>query len=375
MVYSGYSCILSRWKHPPILVAEYFRSNVPAMTEWKLKTPVVLLIFNRPDALMRVFDVVAQVKPPKLLVVADGPRPDRPTDGEKCAAARAVVERVDWDCEVLTNYAEMNMGCQDRVSSGLTWAFDTVNEAIIVEDDCVPHPTFFPFCEALLERYRDDERVMVISGDNFQQGRKRTDDSYYFSRYPHCWGWASWRRAWQHYDHTMTLWPDIRDSGWLADVLQDPPVADYWTRIFQSTFDGKVNSWAYRWTFACFIQSGLTILPNVNLVSNIGFGAEATHTTGQSTTANMLVAPVDFPLRHPPFVIRDTQADLFTDTHRFKVYHPSQRLPLHSLVMQRVKTIGRNIIRMVGLRLAIMGLRHSDSAQNLVGRREHKKIR
>ena len=179
------------------------------MSDFQLTTPVAFLIFNRPDTTARVFEAIRQAKPPKLLVVADGPRPDRPDDVEKCKAARAIIDRVDWACEVLTNYSDLNLGCGKRPATGITWVFEQVEEAIIFEDDCLPHPSFFRFCEELLNYYRHDERIMVISGNNFQFGRNRTDDSYYFSRYNHIWGWASWRRAWEYFDYDLKLWPKI----------------------------------------------------------------------------------------------------------------------------------------------------------------------
>jgi FkbM family methyltransferase len=286
---------------------------------WQLQTPVVFLIFRRPETTAQVFAEIARARPPKLLVVADGPRADRPGEAEKCAAARAIIEQVDWPCEVLTNYADSNMGCARRVSSGLDWAFSLVEEAIILEDDCLPHPTFFRYCEELLERYRDDERIMVVSGDNFQQGRWRTEDSYYFSRYPHCWGWASWRRAWQHYDHEMRLWPTVRDNGWLHDILQYEPAVAYWAGIFQKTYEGGVDSWAYRWTLNCWLQSGLTALPKVNLVSNIGCGQDETHTRGSHPNALLPAQALRFPLQHPQVVVRSKRADEFTDYHHFYI--------------------------------------------------------
>ena len=285
------------------------------MSNLQFKTPVVLIIFNRADTTERVFEAIRQAKPSKLFVVADGARADKPGEAEKCAATRAVIERVDWDCEVLKNYSDVNLGCAKRVSSGLNWVFDTVEEAIILEDDCIPHPTFFRFCEELLERYREDERIFTISGKNVQFGRKRTDYSYYFSRYNHYWGWASWRRAWQHFDFEMKLWSEIRQQGFLKDILIDPRAVDYWTRHFQDTYEGKINSWGYRWTLACWLHGGLNILPNVNLVSNIGFDDRATHTktTSDDTPyANTLVEAVEFPLKHPPFIIADRRADEFT---------------------------------------------------------------
>jgi hypothetical protein len=287
------------------------------MRDFQLSTPVAFLIFNRPDTTARVFEAIRQAEPPKLLVVADGPRADHPEDVERCAAARAIIERVDWDCEVLKNFAETNMGCKQRVSSGLDWVFETVEEAIVLEDDCLPHPSFFRFCEELLERYRDDERIMAISGDNFQFGRQRTEYSYYFSRYPHCWGWATWRRAWRHYDGKMELWPLIRDGNWLEDILEDRQSIAYWANIFDKTCNGGIDSWAYAWTFSCWIQSGLTILPNVNLVSNIGFGPDATHTAGRGRSSILAVDSVSFPLLHPPFVIRDACSDRFTQKNHF----------------------------------------------------------
>ena len=292
-----------------------------------MKTPVAFLIFNRPNTTEKMFAAIRQAKPPKLLVVADGPRSDRPGEAEKCKAARAIIDRVDWECEVLKNYSDVNLGCKLRVSSGLDWVFNTVEEAIILEDDCVPHPSFFRFCEELLDYYRDDQRIMVISGNNFQFGRKCIEYSYYFSHYTHIWGWATWRRAWQHYDIEMKLWPKIRDDNWLRYILEEPSTVKYWSKIFQAVYDGYINTWDYQWTFACWLQSGLTVLPNVNLVSNIGFGVEGTHTTDtQNTFANIPLEKMGFPLQHPPFIIRDAEADKFTQNNNFNPRPLAKRL-------------------------------------------------
>jgi len=283
------------------------------MSNYQLKTPVVFIIFNRPDTTSRVFAEIAKARPPKLLVIADGPRANHPDDAEKCAAVRAIVDNVDWDCEVLTNYSNVNLGCKRRVSSGLDWVFDIVEEAIILEDDCLPHPTFFQFCEELLEKYRDDERIAMISGNNFLVGKKRTEYSYYFSRYTHIWGWASWRRAWDNYDVDMQLWPEIRDGGWLDDLLDNKKGVWYWNYIFQNVYKGKIDSWDYQWTFSCWIQSAMTIIPTVNLVSNIGFGSGAVHTKEENKFSNMLNKPITFPISHPPYILRDSVADYITE--------------------------------------------------------------
>ncbi len=288
--------------------------------EWQLKTPVCLIIFKRPDTTQKIFEAIRNVKPPKLLVVADGARTDQPGEAEKCAAARAIINQIDWDCEVLTNYSETNLGCRKRVSTGLNWVFEQVEEAIILEDDCLPHPTFFRFCEELLEKYRHDERVMVISGNNFQGRVNPTEYSYYFSRYNHIWGWASWRRAWRLYDVEMQIWPKVLDSNLLWDILQDSQAVADWSAIFQNSYDG-FDTWDVAWTFSCWIHNGLSILPQVNLVSNIGFGREATFTKELSPLANIPAKEMRFPLNHPPFIIRNTQADDLTQKTMFRVHN------------------------------------------------------
>lgn len=277
-----------------------------------MKTPVAFIIFNRPDTTARVFEAIRQAKPPLLLIIADGARASKLGEAEKCAATRAVIDGIDWDCEVRTNYSDVNLGCKRRVSSGIDWVFEQVEEAIILEDDCLPHPTFFGYCEELLDKYKDDTRIMSISGINFQFGRKRNSDSYYFSRYNHVWGWATWKRAWKHYDVDLELWNIVRDGGWLDDILGDNSIVRKWQETFQSVYDGKVDTWDYQWVFACWIQSGMTILPNVNLISNIGFGIDATHTVNISDElANLPVEAISLPLQHPEFITRNTNADKY----------------------------------------------------------------
>lgn len=285
-----------------------------------MNTPVVLMIFNRAETTAHVLSEIARAKPPKLLVVADGPRPNRPEDIERCAAARAMIDRVDWDCEVLKNYAETNMGCGRRPATGITWAFEQVEEAIILEDDCLPDPSFFPFCEELLEKFRDEKRIMMISGNNFQSGHKRGPYSYYASIWNHTWGWASWQRAWRHYDMTMKLWPALRDGAWLMDLLKNVNAATFYRKVFDCAVDnasGDIDYWDYQWSFACWVQMGLTIIPNNNLVSNVGFGEDATHTTGPADPmGNISRTPIKFPLNHPSELFRDELADrFFTEWH------------------------------------------------------------
>lgn len=284
-----------------------------------LKTPVAFLIFNRPELTARVFAAIAAARPPVLLMVADGPRDEHPNDKERTAAARAVIKNIDWPCEVLTNFSDRNLGCKQRVSSGLDWVFSQVEEAIILEDDCLPHPTFFSFCEELLERYRTDERIMTINGHNFLHGQRVSPYSYYFSAYAHIWGWASWRRAWKFYDIELKLWPLLRQSRWLEEIMGYATVAEYWKKIFDGISAGLFKTWDYQWLFACWAQNGLAIAPSVNLVSNIGFGIDSTHTArSDAMTSELAMSEIVFPLAHPPYLVRDRMADDYESRYVFK---------------------------------------------------------
>ncbi len=274
-------------------------------------TPVAFLIFNRPDLTQIVFEAIAKVKPKKLFVVADGPRFS--AEAEKCAQARAIIDRVNWKCDVSTNYSEKNLGCGRRVASGIEWVFSEVEEAIFLEDDTIPSPSFFPYCETLLEHYRHDERIMTINGNNFQSGRSRTEYSYHFSKYNGCWGWASWRRAWKHYDYEMKTWPEFKRIGMLEMVCDQPYEQQFWTRLFDLMHEnpGEIDTWDHQWKYACWSQNGLAIEPSVNLVANIGLGrSDASHTTDHNPLlAELSKAQNLWEIRHPPFVVRHRNAD------------------------------------------------------------------
>lgn len=282
------------------------------MADPPLRTPVAFVVFNRPELTARVFARIAAARPSTLLVVADGPRPARAGDAERCAAVREVVSRVDWPCELLTNFADANLGCRRRVASGLDWVFATVEEAIILEDDCLPDATFFRYCAELLARHRDDERVGMISGDNFQPASHVRPYSYSYSHFCHIWGWATWRRAWRHYDVGMSLWPAARDAGLLETMFADRAYVRWWSEIFDRVHAGEIDTWDYQWVFACWAQRALSVMPATNLISNIGFGPEATHTRRATAGADLPTAPMRFPLQHPPFTIRDACADSYS---------------------------------------------------------------
>lgn len=279
------------------------------MDRWQLKTPVAFIIFNRPDTTERVFAEIARARPPRLLVIADGPRVDRQGENILCEKSREIINRVDWECDVQANYSAHNMGCKSRVSSGLDWVFETVEQAIILEDDCLPVPGFFRFCDELLEKYKHKPEVGHISGNNFLFGNSPFDGSYYFSRYTHVWGWATWRRAWQRYDVDLSIWPDLKDNNIIFELLQDDMQARYWSNIFERVYKGKINTWDYQWVLSNWISHSLAINPRTNLVSNIGFGDEATHTTKPGKYSNMEATEPAFPLQHPKSVNRCQAAD------------------------------------------------------------------
>lgn len=271
------------------------------------RSPVILIIFRRPDYTARVLQAIAAARPRQLFVIADGPRPDRPDDIEACRMTRALIDEIDWECDVVKHYSDENLGCGHRPATGITWALDQVGEAIVLEDDCVPHPSFFRFCDEMLERYRDDERVMHISGSNFFTTPLDTPYSYVFTQYNFSWGWATWRRAWKFHDPAVPQWGALRETSWLQDQVGHRAAANYWADKFERAYrqHGDIAYWDYQWTFACWANSGLTIIPRRNLVSNIGFGEDATNTSWEADpNARVPVAELEFPLIHPPSVMQ-----------------------------------------------------------------------
>jgi hypothetical protein len=264
---------------------------------------VLLMVFNRPDATQQVMSALREAKPAQLYVVADGPRVDHPRDEQLCARVRDVIENVDWECDVHSLYRDANRGCRDGVSDAVSWFFDRVEEGIILEDDCVPHPTFFRYCSTLLERYREDERVFAICGTN-ELGQHDNGFSYSYSLYGSIWGWASWRRAWQYYDVTMSYWPVVKAARALEAIIPTERDRKHYEAVFELTHTGAIDTWDYQWTFARLLQHGLSVMPNVNLVSNIGFGHGATH-THDGPFAALGVQAMTFPLSAPPVMVHD----------------------------------------------------------------------
>jgi hypothetical protein len=272
--------------------------------------PVLFLIFNRPDTTQLVFEQIRQARPAQLFIAADGPRSTKSGEAILCAEARQVVQQVDWDCEVRTLFREQNLGCKQAVSSAIDWFFSQVDAGIILEDDCLPEQTFFSFCTDLLDQYRDNDRVMHISGITFQARRDVTAGaSYYFSGFASIWGWATWRRAWQRYAVDPT---DNANNVSLA--------APYFNQrqrwLLGEVIAGRLDTWDVQWLVAIRRYNGLSIVPRVSQVTNIGFGLSATHTVRKPNwLADLITAPLEPLLIHPSTVAINTEADWYDATH------------------------------------------------------------
>jgi len=289
---------------PPIRAATLF------------ETPVLIIAYRRADTTRRVFQSVREARPKRLYVACNAPRPDRPQETEQCAAVRMIFDEIDWPCTVNRLYRDTHLCARDSISGAITWFFQHEENGIVLEDDCVPVPSFFTFCQELLYRYALDQRVAMISGDNFQFGRQRGDASYYFSRYCHIWGWATWRDRWLgSYDPDMRLWSRYRTQ--VLATIRNPIERFYWSRIFSLMYRQRIDTWDYQWLFASWLNGRVAIVPGVNLVANIGFGEDAHHTRTVSRAANISTNEMTFPLTHPDAVLPDHEADRYTFLHSY----------------------------------------------------------
>jgi len=285
-------------------------------TQHNNAAPVVFIIFNRPDLTSRVFAKIRQVAPKQLFIIADGPRNE--AEQTQTQKTRESVRSVDWDCAVTHIYSATNLGCKQRIYTGLNEVFKHTDRAIILEDDCLPTLSFFTFCNTLLDKYAANEAIMHITGNNFQNKKRRTPYTYFFSKYCHVWGWATWKRAWEKMDIDLASFDNKNTQQTLLDSFDTDDERDYWLQIFTQihTNPQKSSSWAYPWTYTCWIHQGLTCYPATNLVENIGFGPSATHTTGDVKQLQVQATDIHH-ISHPPKIIRNIAADKFTVQYVF----------------------------------------------------------
>lgn len=284
----------------------------------RIKTAVLFLVFNRPNTTSKVFEKIRQAKPARLYIAGDGPREGYNYDNEKIANVKKIVANVDWHCEVRTLFREKNLGCKKGVSTAINWFFKQEDQGIILEDDCIPHLDFFTFCESLLARYAEDERVSVITGNNYQNNKWRGDASYYFSKYNHCWGWATWKKSWEYFQDDIKFWPEWSKSRSWLDFIPDKIERKYWEKIFNDVYNNQIDSWAYPWTASLWYKNKLTVTPNVNLVSNIGFGTDATHTKLKQNEIFKFPTRSLGKIKYKKKIDINTDADTFTFNYFFE---------------------------------------------------------
>ena len=297
-----------------------------------LTTPVLFLIFNRPDLTERSFAIIKAAKPSKLFLAADGPRPGIAGEAELCRQTRQIVlDHIDWDCELHTLLREDNLGCMNAVSSAISWLFKNVEEGIILEDDICPDGTFFPFCEEMLKRYKSDESITQISGVNLKP-EEINNESYFFSKVGGIWGWATWRRVWEHYDVNIDSWDDKQVR---KNIKQFLGKNDWFTRIrgsFEMVHKKQLDTWDYQWVFTQMKLRGLAIIPGKNLIENVGFRADATHThsSNELLESKMKINALNFPLIHPTEVISN---DEYT-SYYFNLFDRPQ--PYYRKILKRI---------------------------------------
>lgn len=291
--------------------------------------PILFIIFNRPDTTEKVFQEIRKQQPKYLFVAADGPRLNRPDDVEKCKETRAIVSQIDWDCELKLLLREENLGCGLAVSGAITWFFDQVEMGIVLEDDCLPHSDFFPFCKELLLQYQDMDQVKWISGNNCNIKSNKTDSSYYFSAYNHVWGWASWRRVWNEYHYDISEFNKrsiYKNINYYFHTLSERL---FWKNRFQIISNEKVrkkrkiNTWDYQSTFSIWMKNGVSIIPQSNLITNIGFGEDSTHTFNNKLQFQF--KPI-LPILHNPVIKIDHEAD--RQFYKNIIYKPLWKYPL-----------------------------------------------
>lgn len=268
-----------------------------------MEAAVVVVMFNRPRCVKKLLEVLKQVMPRNIFVISDGPRNENPLDRQLVQECRNIIDiNIDWQCDVYKIYSDKNLGCGRRLPTGLDVVFSIVDAAIILEDDCIPNITFFRYCNELLEKYYYDTRILSISGINYFQ-HKVSSNSYFFSKFPQTCGWATWRRVWEKYDYEMKLWPEFHEKKLLKGLFEDQQIYKIWENYFSMCYENKLpTAWDFQFSFLSFCNHGLNIMPDVNLIENIGFEKDGTHTTSSNTYLAQLmsgVMPLNFPLQHP----------------------------------------------------------------------------
>ena len=304
-----------------------------------LNTAVLFLVFNRLDTAKQVFKAIREAKPPRLYIAADGARANKEGEDKKVEAVREfILSHIDWDCEIKTFFQDVNIGCGPNVKSSIDWFFDNEEMGIILEDDVVPEESFFPFCEELLIKYKDDSRIGMISGNN-HIGNDTFSESYTFSKYKGCWGWATWRRAWKNMDFEMTWIESKSRDVIIKNMGYGKPSIEHWSNAIDNIRYNIVSAWDWQWYFSLASQNQLCIFPRFNLVSNIGFGLEATHTFGKANKSFLLTKKLDFPLVHPLYILGNDNYDKSFEAKKIK-----KPFTIKNVIPKKIKRLIKKII-------------------------------
>ncbi len=306
-----------------------------------MKTPVLFLVFNRPGPTRRVMEAIRKAQPPRLYVAADGPRTSKEGEAALTAEVREIATSVDWPCEVHTLFRDRNLGCRTAPSEAIDWFFEHEEEGIILEDDCLPAESFFHFCEEMLSRYRHDDRIWQVSGTVFfPEAITNKEADYFFSRFGPIWGWATWRRAWRaHYNATLPDWEEMKFPENFSLAYPSPHEARAKLSLGQMLHENRLDAWDYQWGIIKTFNSALTVLPKHNLVVNLGFDQDATHTAERPWDAPTHAFEFSGPLVHPQFLLRDWKYDDHYAVSKFK-----QRKTLRSIIRKAAK----NLLQLLG---------------------------
>jgi hypothetical protein len=307
--------------------------------------PILLIVFNRPDTTQKVFDSIRNAKPRTLYIASDAPRVGKLEDEKNCALVKEIITNVDWDCKVRYRYAEINQGCGPGPFNAISWAFENEDRLIILEDDCVPALSFFPFCDELLERYKNDTRIWLISGNQYNEEAVKTPHSYFFSKYGHSWGWATWKRCWAEMDMTMSKYQLIIEQDLFKAAYRTKNEAIFFQNKISRINDNEVikrQIWDFQFGFAISSNGGLCIVPKKNLVTNIGY--LGTHSENKEHFHDRAV-DTDFKiLTHPDFILCDVNYDAYHFDHHWNIKIKSNIYKRIKLVIRRyIKTIIRTI--------------------------------
>ena len=306
-----------------------------------MKLPILIIAWKRPFCTSKLINAIRDVKPRYIFLACDGANLNNKEEIELVKQTRDILDReIDWPCEKLKLYSPFNQGCRLGVTRAINWFFENVSEGVILEDDCIPHPEFFKFAEHLIDRFRDDKKIWTISGNNYQNGIWRGDGSYYFSKFTHCWGWATWKDRWKFYAEEEFIWEKLNKAKMLDNLFPTRKELRYWTSIFKKLYQkNKPDSWAYRWFLVCQSKGALNILPNQNLVQNIGFNSSGTNTKRGKSPIQLNYKINEstgiFPLVDPTFKIRSIDADTFTFRTHFAP-------PIHIRVINKLMILFKN---------------------------------